>query len=532
MVYCATCGEIVTGSKCSRCGSTQTTAPTGTVPPSLGRQSSPPALVSGGSSSYCDTCGELLLGGRCVRCGASSTKTTGPGSVVTRPSATSSPCATTTTRSPKPSTPKGSYPGVFSGLQHLSSQTTTQSPPGGRFSPPGHAKATRPTPGPARQDLPSGHRSNVATSWVDREAEERRRRREKEEEERHPALRQNSDSRLVVTSSTPTATPSWLRGTSVSNPAVPEKSWIRHRENEEKREKIPTARQQWEKEEVERARREEEARARREREEEERERVEREDEAQRRRQRQLKEEGRDREEKERKEQEERERRDREEKERKEQEERERRDRQEKERKEQEERERRDRQEKERKEQEEREKAEREAQIRKGGRPPLPVRPLNERTGPPPLPVRPANAPATTEKTPPPPLPTRPTVLDAEPEAETLHGTWGTDHSAFDVPAPPPMQPRKGLAPQPQVAAPEEENDFRSAWEETTDDNGEVFFFNLLTEESVWDLPPGHSLATSRPTPPGWEKGTTEDGRIFYVNLTTKRSQWEFPMKTP
>ncbi|BFZ57592.1 U1 snRNP protein [Savitreella phatthalungensis] len=80
------------------------------------------------------------------------------------------------------------------------------------------------------------------------------------------------------------------------------------------------------------------------------------------------------------------------------------------------------------------------------------------------------------------------------------------------------------------------DDDSAVWEEYTTDDGQTYYYNTRTEESVWDKPAAlqkssASRTASGPHPTGtaaWETYYADDGTPYYYNPTTDTTTWDRP----
>lgn len=59
----------------------------------------------------------------------------------------------------------------------------------------------------------------------------------------------------------------------------------------------------------------------------------------------------------------------------------------------------------------------------------------------------------------------------------------------------------------------------SEWEELTDDQGNTYYYNSITQETTWTKPGSNH---------GWQVYTTDDGQEYYYNENTEETTWERP----
>ena len=60
----------------------------------------------------------------------------------------------------------------------------------------------------------------------------------------------------------------------------------------------------------------------------------------------------------------------------------------------------------------------------------------------------------------------------------------------------------------------------SDWEEVVHEDGSVYYYNSITQETLWTLPEAN---TSK-----WEEFETDDGKKYYYNSETQETRWERP----
>ncbi|KAK6197949.1 uncharacterized protein RJT21DRAFT_122764 [Scheffersomyces amazonensis] len=76
------------------------------------------------------------------------------------------------------------------------------------------------------------------------------------------------------------------------------------------------------------------------------------------------------------------------------------------------------------------------------------------------------------------------------------------------------------------------------WEKVTDDEGRVYYFNSVTNETSWDVPEeskteqvdGTKESTEINNGTGWQQYTTDDGKVYYYNESTGETTWEIPVE--
>ncbi|KAK3278788.1 hypothetical protein CYMTET_13296 [Cymbomonas tetramitiformis] len=61
------------------------------------------------------------------------------------------------------------------------------------------------------------------------------------------------------------------------------------------------------------------------------------------------------------------------------------------------------------------------------------------------------------------------------------------------------------------------------WEEFTTDDGEPYYFNAGTNQTVWDRPGGESSSNDK-----WEELSDDNGKIYFFNPVTDVTAWELP----
>mmetsp|Transcript_12181 Transcript_12181/g.22575 ORF Transcript_12181/g.22575 Transcript_12181/m.22575 type:complete len:418 (-) Transcript_12181:283-1536(-) len=87
---------------------------------------------------------------------------------------------------------------------------------------------------------------------------------------------------------------------------------------------------------------------------------------------------------------------------------------------------------------------------------------------------------------------------------------------------------------------DENDDVALCWEECLDDNGEIFYFNTQTEESVWDAPEKYKPLPSNEVEEagagagagaggdeinGWVRMEDNSGEVYWVNEDTGETEW-------
>lgn len=92
---------------------------------------------------------------------------------------------------------------------------------------------------------------------------------------------------------------------------------------------------------------------------------------------------------------------------------------------------------------------------------------------------------------------------------------------------------------------EDKNNINMAWTEYQDDEGRTYYYNDITQESVWEIPPGvtaklaEEVDGERDDGAGheslggdvslhWTRYQDDDGRDYYYNSVTQLTQWEMP----
>ena len=81
-----------------------------------------------------------------------------------------------------------------------------------------------------------------------------------------------------------------------------------------------------------------------------------------------------------------------------------------------------------------------------------------------------------------------------------------------------------------------ERTFRGAqgWEAQEDDEGNVFYYNEVTEETTWkkprkgDLEAGGGRGGGRQLLAGWEEHVDDDGATYFYNAKERRATWSLP----
>jgi hypothetical protein len=63
------------------------------------------------------------------------------------------------------------------------------------------------------------------------------------------------------------------------------------------------------------------------------------------------------------------------------------------------------------------------------------------------------------------------------------------------------------------------------WTDVTDDDGQVYYFNTVTEETRWTLPPAEGSTGAGGQ---WAACRTDEGETYYVDTTTDETRWEKP----
>ena len=68
------------------------------------------------------------------------------------------------------------------------------------------------------------------------------------------------------------------------------------------------------------------------------------------------------------------------------------------------------------------------------------------------------------------------------------------------------------------------------WTAHSAEDGQTYYFNAVTGESSWELPPGASVPSGGAADflGGWSAHTTDDGQIYYYNAETDESTWDPP----
>jgi hypothetical protein len=77
---------------------------------------------------------------------------------------------------------------------------------------------------------------------------------------------------------------------------------------------------------------------------------------------------------------------------------------------------------------------------------------------------------------------------------------------------------------------EQHDDASQCWEECLDENGAVYFYNTLTEESVWDAPENYKPLSvgqeaSVGAVGGWLRMEDNSGEVYWVNEETGETEW-------
>ena len=67
------------------------------------------------------------------------------------------------------------------------------------------------------------------------------------------------------------------------------------------------------------------------------------------------------------------------------------------------------------------------------------------------------------------------------------------------------------------------------WEAHTDEDGQSYYFNPLTNESVWEKPKGFDEGGAEPVvTEEWEEHVDDEGNVFYYNTSTEETTWDDP----